>query len=274
MKMLFENDAVFELASELETINETLQSGNHPELLKQLQTGLLFQWMQMEDEMDDYETATGERCYIHILTGEKAVDCYVLSRLSPMDEPEILKTKLQEIQRELSKYKLPGLQAQLMGRELEAMFHQLERELGFCSRFLQDKPLPILRLGAVFQMMGTEVEAQYTVQKMGNGQYFDQVLLYHQSGEKMFQRYSLLCALSHLICCRLTGEPSNPPSSFRMIEQVVYGTLALHQEEQMRRFQECFAYMGAKLVKKTYCFPLIGISKPDSERLVAYFKSL
>lgn len=90
----------------------------------------------------------------------------------------------------------------------------------------------------------------------------------------MFQRYSLLCALSHLICCRLTGEPSNPPSSFRMIEQAVYGTLALQPDECMRRFQECFAYMGAKLVKKTYCFPLIGISEPDPERLAAYFKSL
>ncbi len=155
MKILFENDSVFELTDELETINETLQSGNHPKLLKQLQTELLFQWMQMEDEMDNYKAATGEKRYIHILTGEKAVDCYVLSRLSPMDEPEIFKTKLLELQKELSGCKLPGCQAQLTGRELDAMFDQLECELGFCTRFLKDKPLPILKLGAVLQIMGT-----------------------------------------------------------------------------------------------------------------------
>lgn len=271
MAGLFGYDSLFDLKVELEQIKETLKGENGLALLKELQTELLFRWMIFDDAMSDQILGISENQYVQVLTGSDAVDHFVLSRLSPTACPADLESSLVDMNNKLKEYDFPAFhRPQLTPKELKILFEQLENTLGFCSRFLKEKLLPILRLDAIRQ--GAEVE--FTVRERDNAQNDYELILYHQSEEKPIQRCSVLYGLGHLLCYHLTGRPDTPPNSFRALEHSLYGNLAFESEERMRRFLSCFAWTGAQLVEKTYRFPIGDVPNPDFKQLFSYFRSL
>ncbi len=273
MTKLFEHESVFELADTLETVKGELniEQDKNGQLLRGLQKELFFRWLQFDDELDDCVSGLEGKRYIYVLEHIEAVDFFTLMNLPMNTDIKKFQTALSSLLTRINACSFPyNRQKQLTLKEVENIFKQLERHLGFCTKLFSERPLPVLKIDAI----NGSTEAQYVAQESDEGGAIDGLILYHFIGEECLQKYSVLRGLGYALCHRLTGQLEFPPDSFQMVERSIYGNCEIEPSRRVNRFIDCFAWCGANAVSGAYCFPPNDASHPNIDQLTYYFKAL